>query len=910
MRKSFLSSVVVALLIFAISSNSFGDNQWVSIGPEGGTINAVAIDPKTPSILYAGTEGGVFKSTNGGANWSVAGLTGPDILALGIDPINTNTLYAGTSEGVFKSTDGGTGWGAVDNGLTETSIRVLAIDPKTPTTLYVASSNELFKSTDGGTTWKSILNTFSIRVIAIDPINPNTIYILGSISYKSTDGGETWTEFYASAHYSIALVIDPQSPTTLYIGNQDAGSGVLKSVDGGNNWVSANTGLIVDTFGVSALVIDPKTPSTLYASTYSGVFKTTDGGNHWVAANTGLTNRYSILLIDPQTPTTLYVWPLKYNIPGYSSGGVFKTTDGGGTWNPLNTTGISGYAINVLAINPVDTNAIYTGALYGVFKSIDGGSHWTLSLRTGGSGVGVSKDFNALAIDPVKPNTLYAGNGSHDPASIDTRRYVFKSTDSGTHWTGLNIGFTNPVVNSLTIDPLNTNTIYVGTTSGVYKSNDGGAQWTGVNNGLTYSEVNALAIDPKTLSTVYAGTDGGGIFKSTNGGANWNPMNTGLTSNNIYALVIDPVNTDTIYAGSMGGVFKSTNGGANWASINIGLTANIINALAIDPKTPNTLYAGTEGGGVFKSTDGGMSWAAMNSGLTPKYIINALAIDPKTPSILYAGTEGGGVFKIEQAPSQNCIYILTININPSGSGTVTKNPDKSTYCTGEEVTLTASPNSGYTFSSWSGVDSSRGTTATVTMNGNRPVTANFSQICACTLTVNINPLGSGTVTRNPDKTTYCPGEQVTLIATAKSGFTFGSWSGDASGSTSPLTLTMNGNKTVMANFTVIKVPDISVTPLSYDFGNVKLKKSKTASFKVKNNGKSDLLILTSITGTDLTMFTITSGGGSKAIKPGKTFTIKVVFKPTSTGPKISNLGITSNDPNRPTIDIPLSGRGQ
>jgi hypothetical protein len=121
---------------------------------------------------------------------------------------------------------------------------------------------------------------------------------------------------------------------------------------------------------------------------------------------------------------------------------------------------------------------------------------------------------------------------------------------------------------------------------------------------------------------------------------------------------------------------------------------------------------------------------------------------------------------------------------------------------------------------------------------------------------------------------------------------------------------MNGNKTVMANFTVIKVPDISVTPLSYDFGNVKLKKSKTASFKVKNNGKSDLLILTSITGTDLTMFTITSGGGSKAIKPGKTFTIKVVFKPTSTGPKISNLGITSNDPNRPTIDIPLSGRGQ
>jgi hypothetical protein len=108
--------------------------------------------------------------------------------------------------------------------------------------------------------------------------------------------------------------------------------------------------------------------------------------------------------------------------------------------------------------------------------------------------------------------------------------------------------------------------------------------------------------------------------------------------------------------------------------------------------------------------------------------------------------------------------------------------------------------------------------------------------------------------------------------------------------------------------TSTNVPDISVTPLSYDFGNVEVKKSKTASFKVKNNGKTDLLISTSITGTDVSMFTITSGGGvSKTIKPGKTLTIKVVFKPTSGGPKSSTLEITSNDPDTPTIDIPLTG---
>jgi len=106
----------------------------------------------------------------------------------------------------------------------------------------------------------------------------------------------------------------------------------------------------------------------------------------------------------------------------------------------------------------------------------------------------------------------------------------------------------------------------------------------------------------------------------------------------------------------------------------------------------------------------------------------------------------------------------------------------------------------------------------------------------------------------------------------------------------------------------IGLPPLSVTPLTYDFGNVSVKKSKTASFKVKNNGKADLLISTSITGTDVSMFTITSGGGvSKTIKPNKTLTIKVVFKPTSTGPKSSTLRITSNDPDTPTIDIPLTG---
>jgi len=136
----------------------------------------------------------------------------------------------------------------------------------------------------------------------------------------------------------------------------------------------------------------------------------------------------------------------------------------------------------------------------------------------------------------------------------------------------------------------------------------------------------------------------------------------------------------------------------------------------------------------------------------------------------------------------------------------------------------------------------------------------------------------------------------------------------------PATLSITHNATNQTNPTNISLtgtgvsanaPVISVTPTSGIYGNVKVKKSITASFVVKNAGKTNLLITSSsITGTDTSMFKITSGGGSKTIKPGKSLTIKVTFKPTSTGSKSANLEITSNDPVTPTLDIPLSGTGQ
>jgi hypothetical protein len=184
----FLS--LIALLAFlGMGSRTVwaGINAWTSIGPDGGSVQALAIDPQNLGTVYAGTSGaGVFKSTNGGTSWSAAnaGLTAFNVSTLAVDPQNSGTLYATAGGSVFKTTDGGAHWSEVYSAPTyggggDYPAYSLAIDPQVPSTVYAGSRpGGVWKSTDGGANWDMVNSgltlTSRVNSLAIDPQNPNT----------------------------------------------------------------------------------------------------------------------------------------------------------------------------------------------------------------------------------------------------------------------------------------------------------------------------------------------------------------------------------------------------------------------------------------------------------------------------------------------------------------------------------------------------------------------------------------------------------------------------------------------------------------------------------------------------------------------------------------------------------------
>jgi photosystem II stability/assembly factor-like uncharacterized protein len=352
---------------------------------------------------------------------------------------------------------------------------------------------------------------------------------------------------------------------------------------------------------------------------------------------------------DPQDPQTIYVAP--YSGP---SGTVFKTTDAGNTW--VNTGPFpccsAVTTVNLLVVD-AQQRAIYAGTQNGgLFKSTDRAATWT-SINSGLpilSSDGRYAPIQSLAIDPEDSNTIYVG-------TAESPLGAYKSTDGGVSWSAASSGLpAGHNIISLAIDPRKTGTVYAGCDGGgVYKTVDGGANWAAANTGMRpFSSDLPLLIDPNNPTNLYT-WNGDGLFRSTDEGATWSQPKPGLPDWYLYSMVIDPQNPGTLYAGVCCGglgLIKSTDGGANWTALKTGISFNeaggggngFIN-LAIDRR--GAVYV-AHGGNLAISADGGANWNAIGFlGLVATYV-RTLAVDMQSPAVLYAGLGApgsGGLYK-------------------------------------------------------------------------------------------------------------------------------------------------------------------------------------------------------------------------------------------------------------------------
>jgi photosystem II stability/assembly factor-like uncharacterized protein len=358
--------VLAAAVVMLLAGASYARGAPAAESPL--YVSGIQVNPKRPNVVYASTLGGargvVIKSTDGGQTWSNAdkGLTVPPgyerglrVDALALDPRSPNVLYAGTGLGVYKTSDGARTWKLASTGIdflgdplghriVEGSIWALAIDPLRTSTVYAATLGGVWKTKNGGATWKRVLRNGVVN-LGIDPRRPETVFASGTKGYgakatqdsiyKTVDGGGTWRATgppgLHDGSFGHPVVVDRRSPGIVYAGGS---RGLFASANQGRTWKRVPPPQRAFG-GVGAIALDPARANVLYLGTnLHGVWKSNDRGQTW--SELPLDGRtVSSIAIARTRPQTIYAGVQWNTAPQEWTAGLFASTDGGATWKRL-----------------------------------------------------------------------------------------------------------------------------------------------------------------------------------------------------------------------------------------------------------------------------------------------------------------------------------------------------------------------------------------------------------------------------------------------------------------------------------------------------------------------------------------------------------------------------------------------
>jgi photosystem II stability/assembly factor-like uncharacterized protein len=514
-----------------------GGSTWLrGTGPiDSGSVEQILIDPLRPANVYAlfsqGLSRSVLRTRDGGRSWALASRGLPaDVAALAIDPKHPDLLYAGTTDhGVYSSNDGAGHWRRRNRGTPPPSLTALAVDTVKTSRLYAGTVNRgVYLSLDGGVTWKKAPSSpprSSIQVLVAQPGSlgvvwagtiPNGPDALRGGVFRTQNGGKTWPQvapgLIALEVRSLALSPGvPGTPRRAYAGVQ--ARGVYRWTEGDAAWKLSREGL--RPVSVNRIAADPSRSGHLLAGTGGfGVLATQDGGDNWTPVDSSVAFASVIdLEFDPSSPAAAYAG-VRYRVD--------RSLDGGNHWQALIPGGPSFWGI--LAVDPSQAGHLYASMGLGIYRSHDFGATWTPSLT-------ILNCLEVLDIE-VAPGsgTVYAGghliSGSCVPA-----HWLYRSKDGGETWQAL-VNYPRGFVLALAVDPA-TGILYAAQ-EGVFLSTDEGATWSATNaigeGPAPY--ISALVAAP---GVVYAGGFGH-VWESRDTGHSWQEVGAALPER---SLVLD-----------------------------------------------------------------------------------------------------------------------------------------------------------------------------------------------------------------------------------------------------------------------------------------------------------------------------------------------------------------------------------
>jgi len=391
---------------------------------------------------------------------------------------------------------------------------------------------------------------------------------------------------------------------------------------------------------VRALVASPGDSNQLYLGTGDGqIFHSADGARTWRRLKPGLDKRglsVDTIVIDPRDPGTTYAGA--WAVARGEEGGVFKSTDSGEHWKLLE--GTKKLSVRSLALAPSDSSFLIVGSanddpnLNGVFRSVDAGKTWERISPVGDKEI---RNIESVAIDPRDTNVIYIG----------TWHLPWKTTDAGVSWKQTGYKAVGMIDDSdifgISVNPSNPNSVFINACSGIYRSASAGEKWAKVP-GIPFSarRTYKLLVHPSNPKMIFAGTSEG-LWRSKDDGKRWMLLTSKTLV--IRSIVVTPDKPNRVMIATDDlGVRVSENLGDDFSESNTGFIHRHVLAIMPDATERGRLLASVyhdgSGGSVFVSSDGGESWLSSSTGLAGRDVFSFYQM-PDNPNVIYAGTNTG-----------------------------------------------------------------------------------------------------------------------------------------------------------------------------------------------------------------------------------------------------------------------------